>query len=287
MEQKIKHCSELVDAKISDILQGNKSIDLAMRYCALAPGKRIRPYLFLATAKILALQQQDIIDIAAAIELVHTYSLVHDDLPAMDDATYRRGQLTCHRKFDEATAILAGDALLTLAFEIIASNKSLAAAAKCELVALLAKAAGKSGMIYGQMLDIQAMHHDLNLAQITELQELKTGRLFAFCCNAAAIIASADQAQCNALDIYTKNLGLIFQITDDILDYEGDAEKMGKDLQQDQAKGKATFISLLGIKKSKEMVSELLDQAKSALDVFGSKAEMLVEIAEFVVRRKS
>ena len=287
LQQKIKDFSTLVNEEISLLIQDKSSIEQAMRYSALAPGKRIRPFLLLATIDTLDGKISEVIDIAAAIELVHTYSLIHDDLPAMDNANYRRGQLTCHKKFDEATAILAGDALLTYAFEIIGKNQYINPTTKCDLMTALAHAIGYQGMIHGQMLDMQACNENFDLEKITKLQQLKTGKLISFCCQAAAIVCNADNNQTTALKDYSETLGLLFQITDDFLDYEGETNIVGKDLQQDQIKGKSTFISLLGIDETRKLVQKLTMEAIDALQIFHNKSDCLVDLTKFIAIRKN
>jgi farnesyl diphosphate synthase len=286
LEEKIKDYSFVVNKKIDLLIQEKSSIEEAMRYSALAPGKRIRPFLFLATIDMLDGNVNEVIDIAAAIELVHTYSLIHDDLPAMDNANYRRGQPTCHKKFDEATAILAGDALLTYAFEIIGKNQYIDPTAKCNLMTSLAHAIGYQGMIHGQMLDMQACNENFDLEKITELQQLKTGKLLSFCCQAATIICNTESNQTNSLKEYSEKLGLLFQITDDLLDYEGEANIVGKDLQQDQTKGKSTFISLLGIDETRKLVDKLTEDAINSLTIF-NKAGILIQLVQFISIRKN
>ncbi len=285
--QKIKDYTDHINAAIRRLIIGNSTIEQAMIYSALASGKRIRPCLFLLTNELFAYNTQHIVNVSAAIELVHVYSLIHDDLPAMDDATHRRGQLTCHKYFDEATAILAGDALLTYAFEIISQNTQLTPKIKCQLVAELARAIGYHGMIKGQMLDMQASFSNFDLEEIHELQQLKTGKLLSFCCQAAAIINNANKKQRLALNEYANILGLIFQITDDILDYEGDEQTVGKDLQQDRHKGKATFISILGVNNSKRLVIELTTKASNSLIIFGEQSVYLQQLVELIATRKS
>jgi farnesyl diphosphate synthase len=287
LEQKIKATGALIDNKIKALLSSNTLIEQAMCYSALAPGKRIRPFLFLTTINLFGENIDHLTDIAAAIELIHTYSLIHDDLPAMDNSTYRRGKLTCHKKFDEATAILAGDALLTYAFEIISKNKYLLPIVKCELITSLSQAIGYQGMINGQMLDMQAVNEKQDLDTIIQLQQLKTGKLLSFCCQAAAIICNANKEQLLALNTYATKIGLIFQITDDLLDCEGDPNIVGKDLKQDDKKGKVTLITLLGINSSKELAQQLLKEAIASLQIFQDKAEDLKHLAEFIASRKS
>jgi len=219
----------------------------AMRYSALAGGKRIRPFLVISCADIFNVSRNCSERVAAAVEMVHTYSLIHDDLPAMDDDDLRRGQPTCHKKFDEATAILAGDALLTLAFEVLADDEThRQPEVRSELVLELARAIGAKGMVGGQMLDLWAEDHALDVPEITRLQRMKTGALIAYSCNAGAILGRADGHQRQLLNGYAHDIGLAFQIIDDLLDVDGNAEELGKATNKDAAAGKATFVSLLG-----------------------------------------
>jgi farnesyl diphosphate synthase len=261
----------------------------AMRYAVLAPGKRLRPFLVLAGAKLFSVARRSALQVAAAIELVHAYSLVHDDLPAMDNSDLRRGRPTCHKAFDEATAILAGDGLLTLAFEVLAHPDTHGdAAVRSELVAALAVAAGGHGMVGGQMIDLIAEHRpDLDIGAITRLQRLKTGALIAFACEAGAILGKAATEARLSLRGYAHDLGLAFQIADDLLDVEGSAGETGKPVGQDAAAGKATFVSILGVERARGQAQLLVAQASAHLDVFGEKAELLRQAARFVVERRT
>src|SRR5690242_17921064 len=221
----------------------------AMRYAALAPGKRLRPFLVLASARLFGVARIRALQVAAAIELVHAYSLVHDDLPAMDDSDLRRGRPTCHKAFDDATAILAGDGLLTLAFEVLAAADTHGdPAVRCELVAALAQAAGSKGRVGGQMIALVAEERpELDIGAITRLQRLKTGALIAFACESGAILGKAPVEPRAALRGYAHDLGLAFQIADDLLDVQGSASETGKPVRADEAAGKATFVSMLGV----------------------------------------
>jgi farnesyl diphosphate synthase len=261
----------------------------AMRYAALAPGKRLRPFLVLASAQLFGVARRSALQVAAAIELVHAYSLVHDDLPAMDDSDLRRGRPTCHKAFDEATAVLAGDGLLTLAFEVLAQPDTHGdPAVRCDLVAALAAAAGSAGMVGGQMLDLIAEHRpDLDIGAITRLQRLKTGALIAFACEAGAILGKAPPEMRTALRGYAHDLGLAFQIADDLLDVEGSAGETGKPVGQDAAAGKATFVSILGVERARSQAQLLVRQAVAHLDVFEDRADLLRQAARFVVDRKT
>lgn len=260
----------------------------AMRYATLGGGKRLRPFLVLASSELFGVAESCALRVAAAIEFVHCYSLVHDDLPAMDDDDLRRGRPTTHRQFDDATAILAGDALLTLAFEILANPATHSDPdVRCHLVAALAKAAGAEGMVGGQMFDLAAADMDLDIGAITRLQRLKTGQLIAFACEAGAILGKASEPMRHALQAYAHDLGLAFQIADDLLDVEGDEAEVGKKVGKDAEAGKATFISILGVERAREQAQLLAHQAVMHLDLFEEKAELLRNVASFVVERRT
>ena len=262
-------------------------LQAAMRYACLDGGKRLRPFFVLQTAQLFNVANQAALRVAAAIELVHCYSLVHDDLPAMDDDDLRRGRPTCHKAFDEATAILAGDALLTKAFEVVAAPPTHSdPAVRAELVLALAEASGDRGMVGGQMFDLMAGEITMDVAAVTRLQNLKTGRLIGFSCEAGAILGKAPHQQRQALRAYAHDVGLAFQIADDLLDIEGDPEKVGKELRKDAEAGKATFVSLLGVERARAQADHLWRQAAAHLDVFDEKADLLREAARFVVERK-
>jgi farnesyl diphosphate synthase len=261
----------------------------AMRYAAIAPGKRLRPFLVLASAQLFSVARRSALQAAAAVELVHAYSLVHDDLPAMDDSDLRRGRPTCHKQFDEATAILAGDGLLTLSFEVLANADTHGdPAVRCELVAALAQAAGMAGMVGGQMIDLIAEHRpDLDMGAITRLQRLKTGALIAFSCEAGAILGKSQNEPRLALRGYAHDLGLAFQIADDLLDVEGSAGETGKPVGQDAAAGKATFVSILGVERARAQAELLVGQAIRHLEMFGEKGDLLRQAARFVIDRRT
>jgi farnesyl diphosphate synthase len=260
----------------------------AMRHAVEGPGKRLRPFLVLASAALFSVQRSCALRVAAAVEMVHCYSLVHDDLPALDDSDTRRGRPSVHRAFDEATAILAGDALLTLAFEILAEPETHGdPIVRCELVRALARAAGTQGMVGGQALDLAAERQQLDIGAITRLQRLKTGELIAFSCEAGAILGHAAETPRKALRAYAHDLGLAFQIADDLIDAEGDAAEAGKPTGQDAALGKATFVSLLGAERARAQARLLARQAIAHLDLFQEKADPLRAVADFVADRRS
>jgi farnesyl diphosphate synthase len=259
----------------------------AMRYSTLDGGKRLRPFFVLQTARLFNVAEQAALRVAAAIEMVHCYSLVHDDLPAMDDDDLRRGRPTCHKAFDEATAVLAGDALLTKAFEVVAGPATHSdPQVRCELVWELATASGAQGMVGGQMFDLRAAELDMDVQAVTRLQNLKTGRLIGFACEAGAVLGKAPRQLRNALKAYAHDLGLAFQIADDLLDVEGDPAQVGKGLHKDADAGKATFVSLLGVERARAQADMLSHQACGHLDCFDDKADLLREAARFVVERR-
>jgi farnesyl diphosphate synthase len=260
----------------------------AMRYAVLGPGKRLRPFLVLASSRLFGVSRRGALHAAASVEMVHAYSLVHDDLPAMDNSDLRRGRPTCHKQFDDATAVLAGDGLLTLAFEVLAHPHTHGdPAVRCELVSALAIAAGAQGMVGGQMFDLLAEHRsDLDIGAITRLQRLKTGALIAFSCEAGAILGKAPHEARVALRGYAHDLGLAFQIADDLLDVEGSPDQTGKPVGQDAAAGKATFVSILGVERARAQAELLVDQAVAHLDIFDANTELLRQTARFVVERR-
>ena len=259
----------------------------SMRYATLGGGKRFRPFLVVQSATLFSVSRASSLRVAAAVELVHCYSLVHDDLPAMDDDELRRGQPTVHKQFDEATAILAGDALLTLAFELLADPQTHENGnVRAELVGALAGAAGAHGMVGGQMLDLAAETIELDVGGITRLQRLKTGALIAFSCEAGAILGRASTEPREALRGYAHDLGLSFQIADDLLDVEGTIEETGKAVGKDAAAGKATFVSILGVERAREQANLLAKQSVEHLAIFDGAADLLRDAASFVVDRK-
>ncbi len=275
----------LVQARLEAALAGraDQPVIHAMRH-AVQGGKRLRGFLVLEGARMLGVDAARAVSAAAAVEALHAYSLVHDDLPAMDDDDLRRGQPTVHVKWDEATAILAGDALQTLAFELLCDPALGPAEVRIALVAGLARASGAEGMVLGQALDIAAetAARPLTLAEITELQAGKTGALIRWAGTAGAVIAGADQAP---LDRYAAALGLAFQIADDILDVTGDAGTAGKALRKDAAAGKATFVSLLGLEGARARARDLVAGAEAALAPYGDRAANLVAAARYIIAR--
>jgi farnesyl diphosphate synthase len=260
----------------------------AMRYATLGGGKRFRPFLTRQSARLFGVASSNALRAGAAIELIHCYSLVHDDLPAMDNDNLRRGKQTVHKKFDDATAILAGDGLLALAFEVIADPATHEmASVRTELITGLAKASGGHGMVGGQMIDLAAETTMLEIGGITRLQQLKTGAMIAFSCEAGAILGHATIQARDALRGYAHDLGLAFQIADDLLDVEGTMEETGKAVGKDEAAGKATFVSILGAERARAQAHFLADQAIEHLSVFDEAADQLRAAARFAVDRKN
>ncbi|MDX1975084.1 MAG: polyprenyl synthetase family protein [Rickettsiales bacterium] len=269
-------------------VKGEETVLEAMRYSALSGGKRLRPFLTVCSAGLFGVSHDSAIEAAAAIEFIHTYSLIHDDLPAMDNDDLRRGKPSCHKAFGEAAAILAGDGLLTYAFQILSNNKTHAdPAVRCELISALAQASGCWGMVGGQMMDLEAEHKTLSLDEIIRLQRMKTGELFAVSCEAGAILGKAPMMMRKLLRAYAHDMGLAFQITDDLLDVEGTRTTVGKGVRKDKIKGKATLVSSMGVERARDHAQMLIEQAISHLSVFDKKADKLRELAAFVISRKS
>lgn len=260
----------------------------AMRYATFAGGKRLRPFLVLECSGLFDVRPLSAARTAAAIEVLHTYSLVHDDLPCMDDDDLRRGRPTTHKAFDEATAVLAGDGLLTIAFEILADSQTHPSAeVRCRLVARLAEAAGCNGMIGGQMIDMVAAERAFGPEEIMLLQRLKTGQLFEFSCEAGAILAEAGPEHQERLRHYARDMGLVFQITDDLLDVTSTAEKTGKAVGKDQEHGKATLVSTYGVEGARAQAGKIADRAIAALEPYGAKASALRALMPFLLQREA
>jgi len=283
----LKDAQERIGAHLADVIaaKGDGTIPQAMAYASNG-GKRLRGFLVLEGARLHGVGPERAIWPASAIEALHAYSLVHDDLPCMDDDDLRRGQPTVHIRWDEATAVLVGDALQTLAFELVTRPEVGPGDRRSDLALSLARASGAQGMVLGQALDIAAETADtpLTLDQITALQAGKTGALIVWSAEAGARLAGADTAHLRA---YAQALGLAFQIADDILDVEGDADKAGKRLHKDAEAGKATFVSLLGLDGARARAAHLVDEACAALDPYGTEAETLRQAARFVIARDS
>ncbi|MCY4478781.1 MAG: polyprenyl synthetase family protein [Rhodospirillales bacterium] len=291
LEDALREAADAVDEALESLVPAPDGADgrlvEAMRYSLFAGGKRLRPFLVLSGADLFEVPRAWSVNTAAAIEMVHTYSLVHDDLPAMDDDDLRRGKPTCHIAFDEATAILVGDSLLTLAFEAVTTPAGHPdAAVRVELACALAQAAGANGMAGGQAIDLAAESRNLRLDEVIRLQRLKTGALFGFSCEAGAILAREDGAARAALRDYAACIGLAFQIADDLLDHEGTEADLGKAVGKDAAAGKATFVGLLGAEEARWRAEGLGGDAIAALSPFDEKAAPLRAAARYIVERR-
>ena len=294
--QRLATAAGLTEQRLTDLLsecgpESGTRLGAAMRHALLGGGKRFRPFLLLESARLFGMDPHAALDAAAAFECVHCYSLVHDDLPSMDNDDLRRGQPTAHKAFDEWTAILAGDALLTLAFEIAARPQTHPdAGVRAELARVLAHAAGGRGMVLGQMLDLEAEKRGepagMSAAHVRRLQALKTGALIAAACEAGAVMAGASDEQRARLRRYGENLGLAFQTADDLLDAQGDAAAMGKATGKDSAAGKATLVGLIGIGETQAQLAAAVANAERELKQFGTKAAPLIEAAHFAASRE-
>jgi farnesyl diphosphate synthase len=275
----------MFEAILPDPPDPRRRLFQAMRYAAVGGGKRLRPLLTIAASDLFGVPRESAIRAGLAVECVHVHSLIHDDLPCMDDDDLRRGKPTVHRAYDEATAVLAGDALLALAFEILGDRAMpVSGDIRAELVFELARAAGASGMAGGQMLDLFSAEA-LDLDAITRLQRLKTGALIGWCVEAGAIMGQASPEARTSLRGYAHCLGLAFQIADDLLDHDGDEARVGKKLRKDDDQGKVTFVTMLGVERARRQSRLLVDQAVEHLQDFGSDSALLAAIARFAVSR--
>ena len=275
----------VMDQRLPTLDENPGTLHEAMRYSALAGGKRFRPVLVYAAGRALGLELEVLDPVACAIELIHAYSLIHDDLPAMDDDDLRRGRPTCHRAFDEATAILAGDALQALAFEILAGELPCESPSSLPLINTIARACGSTGMAGGQALDLGAVGATIQLAELETMHRLKTGALIHAAATAPCILAGADQGTQERFSIYGQRIGLAFQVHDDILDVTGDSQVIGKNTQADAALDKPTFPSLLGLEASRERAISLRNEAISALQGVEGNTSTLAWLADYVVTR--
>ena len=291
LELNLKNAQKEVDKTIKLLLPSGKGLEKklfeAINYSILSSGKRLRPYLVIQSSKLFDVDEKNALRVASSIEMIHAYSLIHDDLPSMDNDFLRRGLPTTHRKYNEATAILAGDSLLTLSFEILSDNLTHNdSKIRCELIYELARAAGANGMVAGQMMDLEAENKKLSIGVITRIQRLKTGSLIAFSCNAGAILGRAEKKYKFALQGYAHDIGLAYQIRDDLLDITSTTKKLGKKVNKDKKIGKKNFVSILGKERAKKQLEILGNQAIEHLEVFDNRADMLREIARFIVERK-
>ena len=288
----LQAASRIVDETLDQILPKphglHARVHEAMRYATFAGGKRLRPFLVLNCAKLFGVEPSRSARVAAAIEVLHTYSLVHDDLPCMDDDDLRRGRPTTHIVFDEMTAVLAGDALLTIAFEILSRPQTHPSAeVRSDLVLRLAEASGSNGMIGGQMIDMQAAHNGFGADEIVLLQRLKTGQLFEFSCEAGAILGQATREDRDRLRAYARDMGLVFQITDDLLDVTSSAEKAGKAVGKDSHQGKATLVGIMGLDGARAEAEKLARRAAATLAPYGNAAPELVALPIYLLDRES
>ena len=288
----LKVAQKEVDKTIKSLLPSGKGIEKklfeAISYSILSSGKRLRPFLVIQSSKLFDVDEKNALRVASSLEMIHAYSLIHDDLPSMDNDILRRGLPTTHKKYNEATAILAGDSLLTLSFEILSDSLTHNdPEIRCKLIYELAKAAGACGMVAGQMMDLEAENKKLSIGIITRIQRLKTGALIAFSCNAGAILGRAEKKHKFALQGYAHDIGLAYQIRDDLLDVTSTIKKLGKKVNKDKKAGKKNFVSILGKDRAKKQLEFLSNQAIKHLVVFDHKADLLREVARFIVERKN
>ena len=287
LESKARQINHALEAALPQTGPSERVLE-AMRYSLMAGGKRLRPVLCIAAAEIVGGDGSEALSVACALEMIHTYSLIHDDLPAMDDDELRRGRPTCHVAFDEATAILAGDGLLTSAFELLATSIENSRSPKAMIANLkeITQAAGCTGMIAGQMQDMKAEGQQLTTDQLETIHMLKTGAMIRASVRCGARIGGASEHQMQALTIYAEHLGLAFQVTDDILNVEGDPAEMGKAAGTDNARRKNAYPALLGLENSKLLVQQLIDNALNELNIFNRQNGPLTAIAQYVITRK-
>lgn len=292
LETALENCRYAVEAELNALLPipsgPENKLHEAMRYAALGGGKRLRSFMVLTSCEMFEGRRASALRIAAAVECVHSYSLIHDDLPCMDNDELRHGQPTLHIKFDEATAVLAGDALLTLSFEILSNPLTdRDSFVRGNLVLELTRAIGAHGMVAGQVIDLDAQNHQLDIGAITRLQQLKTGALIAYSCKCGAILGGGSRSDTHALHAYAHDLGLAYQITDDLLDHGGDASALGKNVGKDDGQGKATLIALMGADRARTQAEMLAEQAANHLSIFGQEADLLRDLAQFAITRSS
>lgn len=284
LKDRIKIIDDALDKYLPEKSNPQSVIYQAMRYSVFAGGKRLRPILMTETAKMCGGVISDVMPFACAMEMIHTYSLIHDDLPAMDNDDLRRGMPTSHIKFGEATAILAGDALLNKAFETVLTHCS-RTADTMRALEVMAKSSGTEGMIGGQIVDMESEDREIDVERLRYIHLLKTGAIIRSSCVIGAVMAGADEKEIEAVDVYGSNLGTAFQIRDDILDVTGNEESLGKPIGSDEKSGKNTYVKLLGLEKSEELVREYSKKSIDALAIFGDKADFLIRLTNYLVNR--
>jgi farnesyl diphosphate synthase len=284
-----KEFEKHLESKLSHLPGAPRVLNEAMRYSSLAGGKRMRPLLVYASGRALGLESTQLHGIATAIELIHTYSLIHDDLPSMDDDDLRRGMPTCHRAFSEATAILAGDALQALAFEVLASDDALgqSPSAQAQIIRSIAHACGAAGMAGGQILDLAAIDQEINLEQLETMHRLKTGALICVSATSPALLSGAEQSLRQNLARFGDSVGLAFQIHDDVLDVTASSQETGKPSQADAARNKPAFPSVIGLEASQRRASELCQRARDSLQGFPGDVSVLQWLAQYAIQRSS
>ena len=292
LEKLFTECRKEVDSVLDKLLPDSeikpKRLHEAIRWSIFAGGKRFRPALVLAVGRVFGAPQNPLLRTAAAVEMIHSYSLIHDDLPSMDDDDLRRGRETCHIKFDEATAILAGDALQNLAFQVIAEDENLSFAIRIKLISELANAAGSPlGMVAGQQLDLEAEGKEISLEQLENIHQFKTGAMISFSARAGAIIAEASKTEIEAIGVYAAKLGLLFQITDDLLDVTQTTETLGKTAGKDVTAQKATYPSIYGLEDATKLANKVYQEACEALGKTDKDTGILVALADFILNRKA
>ncbi len=291
MKKQLEDRIKLVDSSLDSFIPAKNNpqseVYEAMRYSLMAGGKRLRPILMLEVARLFDKDWENVKEFACALEMIHTYSLIHDDLPAMDNDDLRRGMPTNHIKFGESTAILAGDALLNKAFEVALTAKHLDSEVLIKALQVLSHSSGTEGMIGGQIVDIASEGKDVSIETLKYIHSLKTGAIIRSACVIGAVISGASEMEINAIDEFATNLGIAFQIRDDILDVTGNAEELGKPIGSDMDLNKSTYVSLCGIDKSIELVKEYSDKAKYALNDFGDKSEFLNKFTDFLINRNN
>ena len=285
MQRKMDLINQQLNEIYTENMALNKDLAKAMNYSLMAGGKRLRPILIMAAADALGVDGEKFLRLSTSIEFIHTYSLIHDDLPAMDNDDYRRGKLTNHKVFGEALAILAGDALLTMAFEIIATDKNVDAETKVKIITEMSKAAGAEGMVGGQVIDMQSENKKIDIQTLKQMHAAKTGALFCAAIRSGAILAGADEKQLANLTEYARQFGLAFQITDDILDVVGDEKTIGKPVGSDEKNHKSTYVTLGSSERAKALAQEAVDKAKASLVDFGENAEFLRALVDYLITR--